>query len=32
MEVPPSPKRATTVGGDDDRDPVRNGIGVDGKR
>jgi hypothetical protein len=31
MEDPSSSKCVTTVGGDDDRGPVRDGIGVDGQ-
>lgn len=32
MEDSPSPKRAATIGCDDDRGSVCNGIGVDGER
>ena len=32
MEVSPSSERAAAVGGDDGRDPVRDGVRVDGKR
>lgn len=32
MESPPASKRATTVRRHDDRDPFRDGIGVDGER
>jgi hypothetical protein len=31
MEAPSSSERVTAVGRDDDRDPVRDGIGMDGK-
>jgi hypothetical protein len=31
MEDPSSSERVAAVGRDDDRDPVRDGIGVDGK-
>lgn len=32
MEVSPSSERATAIGGDNDKQPVRDGIGVDGQR
>ena len=32
MEFPPSSKRAAAVRCDDDRESVRDGIGVDGER